>query len=354
MKKTILASAVLCGLIMCQPQPAHAFNLGPLGTTILNTAMEITAFREQIRFASNEGKKQTLSKLKQEYGVSQDAQANEKLNQITFNLLNAVGEKEKISPDFTFFVTPSEEINAACGLGNNVLVLKGVFDKLNEDEAAFVLAHEIGHGQGKHLIKSADKMISIKLIKQIYQYNGGNFGNNPLFEEIITKQLINQTTSIPDEWDADNRAFDYATRAGYNPGAGAAEFVKLTTLYGDNNRNVLMEIMKPSDHPTNSARMKNFAEKMTAYSKGNVTVKNDQIFIKGKYFMTPVATDTQTSTERAYLIAGQIAKAYHDIPGKLKSEAMMGMPCFGNYMLTEFRDEDGNVEDIVNKLNTLL
>ena len=175
----------------------------------------------------------------------------------------------------------------------------------------FLLKRELGHGQGQHFLRSLDKILGVQLIASIYAAKNNN-DLSAILTWCATRLIVAKAVTLPQEWEADNRSFDYAVAAGYNPGAGAAGFVRVKARYGEPGRNILGELLSPSDHPTNSQRIANFAAKMTEYGRGNVTVDRGAILIRGKPWFTPVGGNGQYAEERAYLIAGELAKVYHD------------------------------------------
>ena len=60
------------------------------------------------------------------------------------------GRCGKLSYPLKVYLSPSEEVNAVALPGGNIVVFKGLVDKVrSENEMAFVLAHEMGHFAGR-------------------------------------------------------------------------------------------------------------------------------------------------------------------------------------------------------------
>lgn len=80
-------------------------------------------------------------------------------NQIIQNYVNAVGQRlvpnsQRSTLPYTFQVVESDQVNAFATMGGFVYVTTGLMKTAsNEAELAGVIGHEIGHIEGKHLIK---------------------------------------------------------------------------------------------------------------------------------------------------------------------------------------------------------
>jgi predicted Zn-dependent protease len=93
-----------------------------------------------------------------------DIAAEQKRIQAMFNsFITTIGKSPK---DYTIEVVESKDINAFATLGRRIVVNTELIKTVNSESAlAMVLAHELGHLERKHLIKSLISQNSSALIK---------------------------------------------------------------------------------------------------------------------------------------------------------------------------------------------
>ncbi|HWR38524.1 MAG TPA: M48 family metallopeptidase [Patescibacteria group bacterium] len=309
-RKTV-AGLLAAGLMLTAPMPALA--MGDVEKTLLGGLIYMTVAKSYLNEQHLNGQAETLAESQKATGVSHDPAANQLLERISSRLTPAVGAPKV---PFVFYVNPRKDFNASCGLSNVVTVNIGTFDAMNwnEDESAMVVAHEMAHGMGNHVMKNYNKTLGLNLLYALYASKNRN-ELSWLMGLSATRMITAKAYVLPDEWEADNNGYGYFVAAGYNPGAPAASFIRVKAKYGDAGRNFLGELIQPNDHPTNSQRIENFSKKMTEYSGGRVNVAGAAVRIKGQDFLTAQAGDGQLPDERAYLIAGQLSRYFHDRPG---------------------------------------
>ena len=176
---------------------------------------------------------------------------------------------------------------------------------------------------------------------------------------IAMKALVGQINNIQitkkQEWEADNLAFDYAYNAGYNPGAGAAIWVRVNERMGEFKNDLVGEIFNPNDHPSNHDRQMNYEKKLTELSKGHVTIKKDtnMVQINGKDFTEPAAISSMSSQERKYFLMGNLAAAYDHGENKQKAYNSNGTVYLGNQAIITPTDGDESADTLVKKLNAI-
>lgn len=323
-KANKLAACLLILCLLAAPNAKAA--AAPLWLKDLGrAALQYVVVKEYFKYADTHWGGYFLSQYRAAYGVSGDDEANAMLGRTSGRIVAAARKRESIATPYSFFVNPGKEINAFRGVGNVVSLNRGLFTGLNwnEDEVAFIVAHEVGHGQGRHLLRSLDKIIGLQAIASVYAAKNDN-DLTAILTWCAVRQIVAKSVTLPQERDADNRSFEYAVAAGYNPGAGAAGFARVKAKYGDRGRSFLGQILSPADHPTNSQRIASFAAKMTKYGNGQVAVNKGAVLVKGKPLLTPAAVGGQYGEERAYLIAGNLARVYHDPKASLQARAENG------------------------------
>ena len=289
---------------------------------LLNGLAEWAQVKEYVSFLNSAGGRGVYAQhMAQEFGVDNDPELNRRLSGISLKLLLTVIEIEGVSFPYTVILNPQSDFNAVCGPGHNLSINRGLFEKLGStDEVAFIVAHEIGHGQKNHAVKRLDKGLILSLLRRVAVAN--NPSRADAFLAAIGYNIASQKgISVPHEWEADNAAFEYATKAGFNPGAGAAAMIKMKEVNGDRAVTFIGEILDPSSHPTASARIENYSKKLTEYSGGVVVVQNTTVFVNGKAFIDVNWREGKASPQAlAFFIGGDLARAYHKY-GKQVGEA---------------------------------
>ena len=225
---------------------------------------------------------------------------------------------------FTWAVTDSAVFNAACYPTDYVTINRGLIRGLggNVDELAAVLGHEMTHGIRQHSAHNYAKVAAQFYGMSFLNMNFGLMDWNKL--NALVGYSVAKNVTLPTEYEADEGGFRIMTSAGFNPGGGAAAMARmgyyLTYVTQD-----LQEYQDPtqknlpqddfSDHPATERREAKLAGFMTDYSAGHVTVTDRKtVCIDGTPLLTVTWTDDDydNSPENAYLVAGALARAFHD------------------------------------------
>lgn len=152
---------------------------------------------------------QTAKQLEAQYGVSQDAALQERVNRIGQRLAKVCG-RDDIT--FSFKVLNNNEVNALACPGGFVYVYKGLIDYMPTDmELAGVLGHEVGHVAKKHTVNAIEKQMWTSLIL-IAATRGQGMG---LVQ--AAQQALFAGYSRTDERGADKEGVKNSIAAGYNP-----------------------------------------------------------------------------------------------------------------------------------------
>ena len=152
-------------------------------------------------------------------------------------------------------------MNALAIPGGHIFVYKGLLDKVNEPELAFVLAHEIGHICARHSLKKLGASLGFSILATTLL-------RSP--DQVQAKQMVNQLYGLvamgysrSDELQADNLAFDYTLDAGYNPQAAISLFEKLNEA----SKGMISPPFYLSSHPHSDQRIKNIEGKLKELDK---------------------------------------------------------------------------------------
>ena len=311
------ASAALClslttGAVM--PKQALAWDWLSAGLAMFQVGAEYAYLNKQVSYLDNKGRDEYMGQIKNKYGVNTDPTANAMLARIMTRLSDAVAltDDSIVKKPYNYFVNNDKSFNAFCTLGHNMSVNIGAFTKLNynEDELAFVIAHEMGHGQKNHPAAGVKRALPLSILGALYASQNRNSASS-VGAALVTTIGTAKWVTKPMESQADKLAFDYAVAAGYNVGAGAALWQHILEQNGSKSSG-FAELF--NDHPTSVSRRDNYNKKITEWSKNQVTVNKETglITVAGKPFYTPVKTTNMSPQEQAFLIAGNLSAVFHD------------------------------------------
>ena len=311
------ASAALClslttGAVM--PKQALAWDWLSAGLAMFQVGAEYAYLNKQVSYLDNKGRDEYMGQIKNKYGVNTDPTANAMLARIMTRLSDAVAltDDSIVKKPYNYFVNNDKSFNAFCTLGHNMSVNIGAFDKLNynEDELAFVIAHEMGHGQKNHPAAGVKRALPLSILGALYASQNRNSASS-VGAALVTTIGTAKWVTKPMESQADKLAFDYAVAAGYNVGAGAALWQHILEQNGSKSSG-FAELF--NDHPTSVSRRDNYNKKITEWSKNQVNVNKETglITVAGKPFYTPAKTTNMSPQEQAFLIAGNLSAVFHD------------------------------------------
>ncbi len=348
---------VLSGLLL-----TSAFTLSPaalpaaeafdwsnaIGSVILVSA-QYSMLNKQVAYLDGKGRGEYLEQIKGQEGVNEDPEANAMLDRVMGRLSTAIAKTDPSieKNPYHYFVNDSTKFNAYCTLGHNVSVNIGLFTTLNynEDELAFVLGHELGHGEQHDPANGVKRTFPIALLAAV----AGSQSN--MLEAVGTNLLANlgsaKLVTLPMEKKADVLGFTYATEAGYNPGAGSALWQRVMEKMGNNQETFLGTIFMPSDHPNNGSRRDKYTQRMYEYSGKHVNVdkKTGAILVNKKDLGLVQPGGDMSSRERTYLVAGSLAKVYHDQPSIQPSAEQDGTNLyFGGQRIMSLQYGDNGAE----------
>lgn len=342
------------------PVKAEAINVGGLIGSVIGSSMQQSAMVKFLNHYDNEGRQELFEAFKENFDTKEDAELNIMLGNVVERLSVEIAKKEIsiIERPYNYFIAPDKNFNAACSLGHNIFVNSGVFTFVNnnEDQLAAVVAHEMVHGQMDHNVKGIKKQMSTIFARnvigsQIDSYGGG------LLLDIATLHVVNTGITKPNEWQADNLSYAYLTDAGYNPGAPAAVWQRITDDVDMNQggRNVLKSILNPATHPSSKDRRTNFSQKLTEHSKNVVVVdvETGEIKVNGQTFMTPADIEGKSGKERAYMIAGSLASLYHTGRPLGEAVAQNDTVLVDEKLIVKVEENDKSAQELAQVLNSI-
>ncbi|SEP42924.1 M48 family metallopeptidase [Propionispora vibrioides] len=324
--------------------PAEAASFGQ---TLFYGTVAFAYMNNQLNSLNDHHQEDLLKQTQKQTGVYE----NDEMDTYVRNIARHLMSNGLIRNHYAVYITPDKKFNAFCTLGRVIAVNRGTVETLNEDELAAVLGHEMSHGEHKDPVEGTKKVMGLGLMVDLYLKDNSNLTSEVL-GIAAANYVTNEVITMQEEWNADNSGFDNAVAAGYNPGGGAAAMVKLRAQLGELWHEGLGRVVSPNNHPRTSDRIKNFAKRLTDYSGGHISVRNDKtVQINGQDVLTPVKTDQLTAEERAYLIAGNLARVYHKNDLATAYEGDGGAIYIGDQLIMTPTADDLEKQDLIDKIN---
>lgn len=166
--------------------------------------------------------KELAAKIGLDMEICDDPALQALLDEIGGKLIKKVVNKQRI---FRFSVVLTQDINAFALPGGFIFVTVALLNKtkLNKDEIAFVLSHEIMHVVLKHPINKIIADYSTQIISNIVLRGGalGTIANQAL------ASLLKNSYSQDNELEADNYAVRLMKSAGFDPQGAETLLAKL-------------------------------------------------------------------------------------------------------------------------------
>lgn len=184
---------------------------------------------------------------------------------------------------FTFRLLDSPVVNAFALPGGYVYVTRGLLAHLdNEAQLAVVLGHEIGHVVGRHASKRAATQAlgqGLLLLGAVggQAVLGGTAGESILNVGSQATQLLFLSYGRDDERESDDVGVEYAAKAGYMAGEGAAFFTSLKRL-GEQSGGSIPTFM--STHPDPGEREQTILRHAREWAAStNMTKVNGDVYL---------------------------------------------------------------------------
>ncbi len=184
--------------------------------------------------------RQIDDKISQQYPHETDKNIQDFLNSIGYRLTSKLKDKKRL---FHFRILLTGEFNAFAMPGGFIYCTEALleFCQMNQDELAFILAHEIAHVVKKHAFKRVLMNTSLNILS--------NLGKTSSILSSMTKQTIQKLLrsgySQDQESEADRFAVQMMTVAGYDPN-GSICFLKRLKKNESNQKSISFFL---SSHP---------------------------------------------------------------------------------------------------------
>ena len=254
---------------------------------------------------SEQGQQESLARTKEKTGYLNDSAAQARVQRI----MKTLEASPSVKHSYVVYANPDTEFNAFATLGRVMSINKGALDTLDDDQLAYVMAHEIAHGEHKDIINGAKKQIGLSTAVGIAA--GGSEGA-ALLSNVAGNYLSNQVFTMSQEKAADELGFKILSESPYNVGGAAGSMAVLRNKVGEHYREGLSQVVAPNNHPKLIDRVNNNIARMYTYSGNHVNVSKGAVYVNGDNIYSPAGSGRYTGEERAYYMAGKLARLYHN------------------------------------------
>jgi predicted Zn-dependent protease len=178
--------------------------------------------------------KEFYDKMGKNHFLLENKKLNDYINQIG-NLILA--QSKEVPFEFHFSIVNSNAINAFATPGGYIYINKGLINVAeNEGELAGVIAHEIGHANGRHVASLIEKSQKLNIATLAAIIAGAFLGGGGEATAAIAAFSVAGSSSLTlkfmreHEEEADRLGISYLVSAGYYP-AAMVDFLKIMKQY---------------------------------------------------------------------------------------------------------------------------
>lgn len=291
-----------------------------------------------------EGQLESLKKYKELTGVYDNPAYQERVQRI----LDTLTQSPKVKRSYVVYVNPDDDINAFMAIGRVMSVNKGTMDLMTDDELAYIMGHEIAHGENKDGVRGLKKQLGVQVAVGAATADAGTA--SILLGNIAGQYLTKQVFSVSQEKNADELGFAILADSPYNLGGAPMSMYTIREKYGELYQEGLAQIINPNDHPKSSNRINENLQRIYNYSGKKVSVKEDIVYINNKPVYKGEPWQQFTGEERAFFMAGKLARIFHDkkeVPTTVSGNVvyMQGVPIVTAGSSTVAQDVSSAIND---------
>lgn len=286
---------------------------------IVGGASAFIYVKKVIEKMDNEGQGRMLESTMKKTGYLDDPAYQDRADGILANL----SQSPLVTRKYEVYVNPSKDVNAFMTLGAVMSINKGLMDKMDDSELAYVMAHELSHGEHRDIVKGIEKSVGLSTAISVAA------GDANLLTGVIQNFVENQVFTMKQEKNADELGFKILADSSYNIGGASSAMTVLYNMYGDKSYSEgLSQVLLPNNHPKSKERAKLNSQRMTEFSKGHVEVRDLDVYINNHYLYSLVDGGSYSAQQRAYLMGGKLARLFHD--GTMSQASAQGDSVFVN------------------------
>ena len=224
-RNSLTISLVLSAFIYCNPVCSQTYKVKSSSSVSRNVRNQTKAAPVDLRQDKND--------------TEDDAPSGNYFNNWStvkqINVINRIGHTLLSVSDIPadrqvkFSIERKYSANAYTDFSNNVILYRGILNYVeNEDELAFIIAHELGHVEQSHVKKGIARTVAISTLGVVA---GALSNTGPV--PLAGGAVANSKLSRNDELKADQRGIDFLVSAGYNPLAAISILYKIGNNYVD-------------------------------------------------------------------------------------------------------------------------
>lgn len=303
-------TTMVAGFTLCVA-PVAAVSAASAAQILLYGAASMALARQQLMKMDDQNQKQMLASTQAKTGVLDNEAYSRRVETIQRNLV-ATG---LVKRNYDVYVNPSKELNAFETVGGVISINRGMVDALNDDELAFTLSHEMQHGEKRHAVNGVLKSIGIATLVDVAL--GGNANVlDILLGSVAVNYIDNEVVTMDQEKQADETGFNILKNTEYNVGGAASSMQYVYEQYGDLWQEGFKRVISPNNHPQMSSRIQKLVGRMSQWSGNHVQVGGNTVYVNAQPVVTPAAMGSYSSRRRAFLVAGNLARSFHDVYGE--------------------------------------
>jgi predicted Zn-dependent protease len=258
MRAALIALGAACVLPACQQ--VNTTEGGAVGVN-RKQAMLALLSPEQVNQMAAQSYAAALQQAARQGRLNTDRAQTERVRRIARRLIPhvTVFRADALQWPWEINVEDNDQINAYCAPGGKIMVYSGIIErlKLNDDEIAAILGHEMAHALREHGRERMSKAYAQQLLaKGISILTEGKYDNQIGLAMNVTEVAYNLPNSRENETEADQMGLELAARAGFDPLAAISLWRKMNEAARGGPPQFL------STHPSNANRIRELEAKM--------------------------------------------------------------------------------------------
>ncbi|MFC7418867.1 M48 family metallopeptidase [Iodobacter arcticus] len=259
--KTLISVTVLTTMLLgCQQ-----VSTTETGATNVNRkqSMSMLLSEQQVDNMAKQSYQETLNKAQSKGVLNSDKAMTARVRGIASRIIpqTSVFRADASKWQWEVNVEASPELNAYCMAGGKIMFYSGIIEKLklNDDEIAQIMGHEISHALREHSRERMSSAYNKQLAMQgLSLLTGGKYdGYMGMADEMMQVGYF-LPNSREHESEADTMGIELAARAGYKPQAAVSLWQKMAAASKGQPAEFL------STHPSNQTRIQDLQAKIPA------------------------------------------------------------------------------------------
>ncbi|PHV10861.1 M48 family metallopeptidase [Chitinimonas sp. BJB300] len=234
-------------------QQVNTTESGAIGVSRKQTMFSMLSSAQVDQMAA-ESYSTTLTQAQKKGILNNDSAMTSRVKAVAKRLIPqvAVFRKDALAWKWEVNVEDSPELNAYCAPGGKIMFYTGIIEKLklNDDEIAAIMGHEMAHALREHgrerMSKAYAQQMGAKLLSAVTQ---GQYDGYIGLASKVTDVAYNLPNSRQNESEADAMGIELAARAGYDPAAAIVLWQKMSAGSKGQPPQFL------STHPSNETRI---------------------------------------------------------------------------------------------------